>query len=219
MCCMWKTMDMCRTEPSAWQGWSKVKAWSYVWRNIHWCFPGLHDGKDKPLCRRFSSKMCSCPGYWCLMRVTWHQQVPGPLLLQGSFSQWSLGHAGTTEFCAAAQPPPAGRGIMGIGSTPGKGLAQGCSWRGRAELCARKKFMSFGHNSSSPSKLRLSKIWRKRKPQNFYQDDKHMQSQKKVFLFVKEEAAEGVFWHVGIWFQPGLTQLCSTNPIVGRWFL
>lgn len=36
--------------------------------------------------------------------MRWHQQVPGPLLLQGSFSQWSLGHAGTTVPCATAQP-------------------------------------------------------------------------------------------------------------------
>lgn len=27
--------------------------------------------------------------------MTWHEQVPGPLLRQGSFSQWSLGHART----------------------------------------------------------------------------------------------------------------------------
>lgn len=42
---------------------------------------------------------------------------------------------------------------------------------------------------------------------------------KKVLLFVMEEVAEGVFWHVGIWFQPGLTQLYSTNFIVGGWLL
>lgn len=142
MCCMWKTMDMCRTEPSTLQGLSKVKARSYVQRNIRWCFPGLRSGKDKQLCRRITSRICmagclpgSCPGCWCLMgdAGTW-TSPPAKLF----FPVVSLGHAGTTVLYAAVRPPPAERGIVGDGSASGKGLAQGCCWRERAELCARK---------------------------------------------------------------------------------
>lgn len=148
--------------------------------------------------------------------MRWHQQVPGPLLLQGSFPQRSLGHAGT---CATAWPPPAGWWIMGISSSSRKGLSQGCCWRGRPEVCGRKYSRPLATIAVAPASSSCQRLEGKENLKTFIKMLNLCKIKKKVLLFVKEEVAGGVFWCVGIWFQPGLTQLCSTNPIVGGWIL
>lgn len=122
--------------------------------------------------------------------MRWHQQVPGPLLLQGSFPQRSLGHAGT---CATAWPPPAGWWIMGISSSSRKGLSQGCCWRRRPEVCGRKYSCPLATIAVAPASSSCQRLEGKENLKTFIKMLNLCKIKKKSALVCKGRSSWGCF--------------------------